>query len=179
MQTSDISQVGEANLAGPGTIIIDDAAGTLWSKLNDRTFSVLKAALTGERPVLRLTSGANQDVSLDAAMCTGLLCVVRSEFEFVSVKVLWLDVYHGQGPAIVTKVLKTKNSGVDTELWYHDGVFYVPPTVPHKQLNQQFSANSGTGLSINNNDALIFHGSHCTNSLAFDTNGKATGYKVK
>ena len=101
MQTSDISQVGEADLAGPGTIIIDDAAGTLWLKLNDSTFSVLKAALTGERPVLWLTSGANQDVSLDAAMCTGLLCVVRSEF--VSVKVLWLDVYHGQGPAIVTK----------------------------------------------------------------------------
>ncbi|KAJ5817291.1 hypothetical protein N7447_009524 [Penicillium robsamsonii] len=148
VETYNISQVGEADLARAGKIIVDDTAGTLWSNLNDNTFGVLKTALTGEKPVVWLTSGVNQGVSLDAAMCMGLLRVVRSEF--ASAKVLWLDVDRDQDLATMTEALNaklghvmTKNSVSDTEFWLRDGVFHVPRVVPHKQLNQQFSANSG------------------------------------
>ncbi|KAJ5788020.1 hypothetical protein N7457_003010 [Penicillium paradoxum] len=146
--TDNISHVSEADLARTGKIIIDDSAGTLWSDLNDSTFQSLKSALTGEIPVVWLTSGVNQGVSLNAGMCAGLLRVVRSEF--ASAKLLWLDVDREQDLATVTEALNaklghvmTKNSGSDTEFWLRDGVFNIPRVVPHKQLNQQFSANSG------------------------------------
>lgn len=144
VQAKNITQVNNIEPT-EGKLIIHDADGALLSSLAEKTFETLKALLTLGLPTIWVTSGVNEGKSVAGAMSQGLLRAIRSEYAAAKITLLDADIAESPesvGEAVLSKLrhIATKDSGVDTEFWLHNGIVNVPRVVPNDPLNVECSA---------------------------------------
>ena len=127
-------------------VVIDDTMGTLLSAMTSdaETFEAVRRVLTSGVRTLWLTQGVKQGQSASAGMAEGLLRTIRSEQ--AAVRIVLLDIDHGEtsedvGKAIISKLdaADTKDSGHDTEFWLHKGCLHISRVYPYDVLNQNES----------------------------------------
>uniref|UniRef100_A0A093UTY9 Lovastatin nonaketide synthase n=1 Tax=Talaromyces marneffei PM1 TaxID=1077442 RepID=A0A093UTY9_TALMA len=129
------------------TYIIYDVMGSLLSSLTEDIFGKLKTVLTGNNPVIWLTTGVNEGSCVSGGMSQGLLRAIRSEH--ASARILLLDAnitedFTSIGDAVFGQLghIATKDSGADTEYWLQNGILTIPRVVPNESLNTHFTANT-------------------------------------
>ncbi|KAI0505381.1 hypothetical protein F5B22DRAFT_526976 [Xylaria bambusicola] len=132
-------------------ILIDDFSGAISALMLEKeaTFEIIKQVLTSGVPVLWLTRGARQGLSVGrhsgaGGIAEGLLRVIRSEQ--AAAKITILDVDADTKPANVCHAIvhalnsaATKDSGRDTELWLHRGIIHTSRIYSRDVLNRDFS----------------------------------------
>ncbi|KAL4942551.1 hypothetical protein BDV06DRAFT_235394 [Aspergillus oleicola] len=146
-----LSKATAAEISQFDKLIIHDTDGLLLSSLCKETFDALKTILTSGKPMLWLTSGANEGRSAAAAMSQGFLRTLRSEQ--ANAQILLLNTDQNVSPAVLQQAIAkcldriaTKDSGCDTELWLHEGVLHVPRVLPNDLLNASFTGEAGGAI---------------------------------
>ena len=126
-------------------IIIYDVQGHLLLNIGAEVFNNLKTILCAGVPVIWLTAGVNEGKAVAGGMAQGFLRAIRSEQ--AAAKIITMDVdldesIESIGNFIERKLNKigTKDSGVDTEFWLHNGMGHICRVVPNDELNDQISA---------------------------------------
>ena len=140
--------VEDANLSGEifnvDNILIDDSAGTLLSKVSNKSFESIKAILCSGKSIIWLTRGVHQGQTVAGGMAQGFLRGVRSEL--IASRVTLLDVDEEASVPRVAHVIldklannATKDSGRDVEFWLRaDGSLQVPRIVSNSALTNVF-----------------------------------------
>ena len=143
--TVQLKSFSEFNASQDRKIIIYDVPGNLLLNLEAEVFDNLTTVLCAGVPIMWLTAGVNEGKSVAGGMVQGFLRAIRSEQ--ASAKVITVDVDLNEsmesiGNFIEGKLSKigTKDSGVDTEFWLHNGIGHICRVVPNDELNDQFSA---------------------------------------
>lgn len=173
VETKALSKASAAENTEFDKLIIYDIDGLLLSSLSEETFDALKIILTSGKPILWLTSGANEGRSAAATMSQGFLRTLRSEQ--ANAQILLLDTDQTVSPSDlqqgIVKCLdriSTKDSEWNTELWLHNGVLHIPRVFPNDSLNVSFTQ-AGTAVEetilsddrslagrFDNGDAIVF-----------------------
>ena len=124
-------------------IVIDDTSGTLMSTMTTDTeiYESVKQILTSSACILWLTRGVKQGLSAPAGMGEGFLRAIRSEQ--AAARIVLLDIDYEEKPDDVCKAIMskldtvvTKDSGLDTEFWLHNGCLHISRVYPHADLNK-------------------------------------------
>ncbi|KAL8911255.1 MAG: hypothetical protein Q9171_003553 [Xanthocarpia ochracea] len=113
-------------------VVIDDLDGTFFAALSSdaEIFQALKEVLISGVRTLWLTKGVKQGRSASAGMAEGLLRTIRSEQ--AAARIVLLDIDYDETPedvdaAIMSRLdaADTKDSGIDTEFWLHEGLLNI------------------------------------------------------
>ena len=150
----DIESISGLQVSEATKIIIDDMEGTILSKLRADVFEALQKILCSNLPVVWLTSGVNKGEVVFGGMSQGFLRAIRSEQAAAQITLLDVDVdetFECISETLHQKLgnVATKNSGMDTDFWLHQGVIYVSRVVPNAILNDRLSSTSdNTKLSV-------------------------------
>ncbi|TAQ89187.1 hypothetical protein B7494_g2486 [Chlorociboria aeruginascens] len=125
--------------------VIFDIEGTILSSLNEQSFNALKAIISSGVPLIWLTAGVNQGISISGGMSQGFLRAIRSEQAAAKILLLDTDIdedIKSVGNIVIKSLplISTKDSGKDTEFWFHQGVLQVPRVVPNALLNENYAA---------------------------------------
>ncbi|KAI0911235.1 hypothetical protein F4823DRAFT_586429 [Ustulina deusta] len=120
---------------GQQCIVIDDRKGTALLSLTKTDFSILKAILASDSPLLWLTQGVQEGHSAEGGLAEGFLRVIRSEQ--ASARVVLLDVDNAEPMNHVAQAISNRidaigslSSSSDTEFWLHEGVLRISRLYP-------------------------------------------------
>ncbi|KAH7311404.1 hypothetical protein B0I35DRAFT_357003 [Stachybotrys elegans] len=124
-------------------LVVDDSDGALFSTLDATLFGALKSVIASGVPTLWLTKGVKEGKSTVSGMAEGFLRVIRSEQAAAKIVLLDYDseeTIESVAEAVTSKLdsAKTKDSGVDTEFWLHQGVLQITRVQSNETLNREW-----------------------------------------